>query len=246
MSTGIPGTKKNAVWTPARLEGYGTIGVLTAERGTYSAFWNAVQRAHLYMLATDDPRTQMDIRMGVDVCGQLNNMIRGLNGDWLWIMGDDHMFEPDLLPRLLAHNVDVVVPHCLRRNPPWTPVVNSHEDDDGWQVSADLPAEGLTEIWSAGSAGMLVRRRVFDAVEDPWFTPAQDAIGLNEDIHFCRKVRDAGFKIWCDPAALLGHISHYTVYPRYDAELGGWHVDHVFDQHTRLPIRRLANDEAAA
>jgi hypothetical protein len=238
--SGVPGTYRNG-WAPEkREEGYGTIGVLTAERGTYAAFWNDVQRAHMRMLV-EHPRNTMDIRMGVDICGALNSMIRNLRGDWLWIMGDDHAFDPELLPRLLAHEVDVVVPHCLRRNPPWQPVVNSHEDEDGWQVAAELPEEGLTPIWSAGSAGMLIRRRVFEAIGDPWFTPAPDAVGLNEDINFCRKVREAGFTLWCDPAALLGHISNYTVWPRFDD--GRWHLEHVFDQQTRVPIRRLAAEE---
>ena len=232
----VPGTYKPKAWTPERLQqGYGTIGVLTQERGTYASFWNDIQRTHLTMLI-DHPRNNMDIRQGVDVCGQLNLMIRHLQGDWLWIMGDDHAFEPDLLPRLLAHDVDVVVPHCLRRNPPWAPVVNSHEED-GWQVSAELPEDDLTEIWSAGSAGMLIRKHVFDAIEDPWFTPAPDAIGLNEDINFCRKVREAGFKIWCDPGALLGHISHYTVWPQYRD--GKWELETVFDQTARIPVKRL-------
>lgn len=240
----VPGTYKNdrKVWTPDRLEhGYGTIGVLTQERGTYALFQNAMERQYLTMLI-DHPRNNKDTRMGVDVCGQLNEMVRAMEGDWLWIMGDDHYWEPDLLPRLLAHDVDVVVPHCLRRNPPWNPVVNSHQDEDGWHVSAELPEEGLTPVWSAGSAGMLVKRRVFDAIDDPWFTPAPDATGLNEDLNFCRKVREAGFQIWCDPAALLGHISHYVVYPEYRD--GQWELATVYDQKTRIPIRRLAEAPA--
>lgn len=220
------------------LEGYGTILVLTSERGTYTSFWNDVNSAHLMMLA-DDHRNYLSIRMSVDICGSLNTAVRELRGDWLWIMGDDHAFTPELLPRLLAHDVDVVVPHVLRRNPPWHQVVNSHQDEDGWHVAADLPEEGLTEVWSAGDAGMLIRRHVFDAIPDPWFTPAPGSIGLDYDMNFCRKVRDAGFRIWCDPAALLGHIANYTVYPRYDEE-AGWQVEHVFDQNTRIPIRRLA------
>lgn len=246
----IPMKETNGVWLPNSEpedpfagKTYGTIGVLTAERGTYAQFWNDIQRAHLRMLI-EHPRWTMDIRQGVDICGQLNLMIRDLQGDWLWIMGDDHAIDAELLPRLLSHNVDVVVPHCVRRNPPWQPVVNESEDEDGWQVAAVLPEEGLTEVWSAGSAGMLIKRHVLEAIEDPWFTPAPNAIGLNEDINFCRKVREAGFKIYCDPAALLGHISHYTVYPRWDEGTGRWEIEHVYDVHTRTPFRRI--DEVPA
>jgi hypothetical protein len=234
VSSGIPGTYKNV-----EVDRFaGTIGVLTAERGTYAAFWNDLHSTHINMGWHDERPTFLNIQMGVDICGNLNKIIRNLRGGWLWIMGDDHLFQPDLLPTLLAHDADVVVPHCLRRNPPWQPVVNSHEDDDGWQVSAELPQEGLTEIWSAGSAGMLIRRHVLEAIGDPWFTPAADAVGLNEDINFCRKVRAAGFQIWCDPAAPLGHISTYTVYPRWDEELARWEVDSVYDQQTVYGMRR--------
>ena len=236
----VPGTYKNQrpKWSPDTLRGtFGTIGVLTNERGTYALFWNDLINTLLLMMGHNHKNT-WNMQMGADICGQLNTMIRGLQDDeWLWIMGDDHTWDWDLLPRLLEHDVDVIVPHCLRRNPPWMPVVNEGETDDGWQIGAQLPEEGLTEIWSAGSAGMLIKREVLDAIGDPWFIPAQNAVGLNQDIYFCQRAREAGFKIYCDPSALLGHVSNYTICPSHEA--GSWNMDAIFDKHTRIPIRRL-------
>lgn len=254
----VPGTYKNGhKTTPGgiilpdaeqpTIQGYGTMGMVTQERGTYAQAFNAFQRQHMEMLYRTNGKTLTDIRMGVDVCGQWNSIVRRFlpdGGDWLWLMGDDHDWHPSLLPQLLAHNVDVVVPHVLRRNPPWQGVVNSHQDEDGWHVAAVLPEEGLTKIWSAGSAGMLIRRRVLEAIEDPWFTPAQDAVGLNEDLELCRKMREAGFDIYCDPAAPLGHISHYTVYPHW--ENGAWHVGHIYDQKQGHVFLRQTPEEVPA
>ena len=236
--SGVPGTYKNPAGLLLRhRQDFGTIGVISAERGSYASFWNCLHSEHMNTLI-DYPGTRLRIQQGVDICGNYNELIRRLEGDWLWIMGDDHFWHPGLLSRLIQHDVDVVVPHCVRRNPPWTSVVNSHKDDDGWYVAADLPENELTEVYTAGSAGMLIRRHVLDAIGDPWFTPKPDAVGLGEDVWFCERARDAGYKIWCDPGALLGHISNYTIWPRWDGER--WELDAVFDLNTHIPIRRLA------
>src|SRR6266498_2105759 len=132
---------------------------------------------------------------GVDIVGNMNTMVREMRGEWLWILGDDHVMDPDLLQRLLARNVDVVVPLCLKRSPPYDPVVYSHQNELGEYVGADLPSSGLVEVHAAGSAGMLVSRRVLAELEDPVF---ESHGGLNEDLTFCAKARDAGFRIWCD------------------------------------------------
>ena len=211
----------------------GTVGVISAERGSYTAFWNMLMTA----LAAAPPGTGCVTAMGVDVAGNTNQLCRRTKGEWLWVMGDDHSFGPELLPRLLAHNVDVVIPHCLKRNPPWAPVVFTRQDEDGFFRTDELPEDDLVQIWAGGSAGMLIRRHVLDAIGDPWFTPSPNAVGLNEDLNFCRKAREAGFSIWCDTGALLGHISHYTVWPEWRD--GSWHLATEYDQDTRIPIQRL-------
>jgi hypothetical protein len=210
----------------------GLIGVVAGDLSRYSEFNISLCAA----IAASPLGSELVYTRGVDVSGNCNEIIRKVlsleKADWVWILGDDHTFEQGLLLRMLegvySEDLDLLVPHVLKRTPPWPPVVYSHQDEHGWYVAANLPREGLTRIHAAGSAGMLIRRRVLEALEDPWFRPAPDAAGLNEDLYFCQQVREAGFELWCDPALPMGHIAVHSVRPTYGE--GGWHVAFVFDE----------------
>ena len=231
--SGVPPTRKNGT-TPGGLtykmgarsapEGV-MVGVISHELSRFSTFTMSL----LQVMGNAGPRPGICWAKSVDICGNMNTICRAAverNHAHLWVMGDDHTFEPGIIMRLLAHDVDVVVPQCLKRYPPWMSLVFSHQNEDGHYVTAALPETGLTQIHAAGSAGMLISRRVLDAVGDPWFTPSPDAEGLNEDLNFCRKVREAGFKLYCDPTIALGHITLATVSPTWHD--GQWHpeMDH--------------------
>lgn len=210
----------------------GTIGIISGARTCYPDFGRA-----LTICAKPDD-TRLIWTESSDIVGNCNTICRNYRGDWIWFLGDDHVFDPDLLPRLLERNVDVVVPLCLKRTPPYDPVVYGGQNGRGEYYVADLPGGGITEVHAAGSAGMLVRRHVLEAIGDPWF---ESHGGLNEDLTFCAKVREAGFRIWCDVDCRLGHLSTHTVWPaRRD---GGWHADIELDRRLMLPLRRqLARD----
>lgn len=241
--SGIPGIYKNQdrrngqLPDPRRFPP-GTVGVTAAEIARFTSFTHSLAG----VTAALPPGSGLILQCSVDICGNLNTICRNYRGEWVWIMGDDHVFDQGILLRLLEHlekpGVDVVVPHCLKRTPGWEPVVFSHQDDDGWYHIAELPPRGLTQVHAAGSAGMLISRRVLEAVGDPWFTPSQ--VGLGEDLEFCRKVREAGFGIHCDPEILLGHTSLHTVWPEY--RNGRWHVSLLHDQKVSVPITRLHDD----
>jgi hypothetical protein len=207
----------------------GTIGVCSGDLTRYADFAIAL------MHQQTPPGTKLIWAKGVDVVSNMNLMCRGMRGDWLWMIGDDHVFDPDLLVRLLEHEVDVVVPLCLKRSPPYDPVVYSHQNERGEYVGTiDLPEHGLVEIHAAGSAGMLVRRHVLDALEEPVF---ETHGGLNEDLSFCAKVRDAGYRIWCDVDALLGHIGIISVWPLFRDE--EWQIALHLGNGEVMPIRRF-------
>ncbi len=206
----------------------GTIGVMSGEL-VHADFALALMHHHT------PAGSKLIWTKGVDIVGNMNSMVRGMEGDWLWVLGTDHTMDFDLLPRLIAHNVDVVVPVCLKRSPPYDPVVYSHQNEMGEYVGyTDLPTSGLVEVHAAGSAGMLIRRHVLDALADPVF---ESHGGLNEDLTFCAKVRDAGFGIFCDTEAWLGHITAGEAWPSLTKN-GEWQIDLRLGNGVRMPLRR--------
>jgi len=136
--------------------------------------------------------------------------------DWLWFMDDDHAFPPDLLLRLDSHNMPLVVPLCLQRVSPFKPVVYVDKDGGGkGERAKPIPpknskrTEGLVEIAGGGTAGMLIRREVFEAIDPPWFEYGT----ISEDLIFCDKAKAAGFPLYCDLSARLGHITTAVAWP---------------------------------
>lgn len=203
------------------------VGVLSNELARFSGFFQSL----LGVMGCLPAGSGLGWAKGVNIpkaCNSLAAQMLGGSYGWLWIMGDDHTFEPNIVARLLAHDVDIVVPHCLKRYPPWEPVV--WDRDGEFYVHPQLPESGLTEVHAAGSAGMLIRRRVLEAVEPPWFE------GRNEDIGFCEKARAAGFDVYCDPEILLGHITLATVQPTWSD--GQWHPEMVHDGNVQVRYNR--------
>lgn len=212
----------------------GTIGVLSGELARYSDFTVAL----IHTMTPPDSRIVWT--KGVDIVGNMNTMHRSMRGEWLWILGDDHVWNPDLLIRLLDRDVDVVVPLCLKRLPPFDPVVYSHQNEEGLYVGkTDMPADGIHQVWAAGSAGMLIRRHVLDALEQPVFAAEG---GLNEDLVLCRKIREAGFTIWVDVDQQLGHIGNLTVWPQHKD--GEWQIGLELGNGERVTLKRILKTEA--
>ena len=217
----------------------GTIGLCTQQLARYTDFWLA------YQALVRPADTAYANVQGMDVTGNYNRIVDGMHGDWLWILGDDHTFAPDILVNLLAHDVDVVVPLVLKKDAPFDPVV--YDGEEGYDQAtglpiyrvADLPQTGLHQIHAAGSAGMLIRRHVLDSIERPVFTTSHGV--QNEDLEFCRKVREAGFQIWCDVDQKMGHIGIHTVYPYWGGDRWRSIVD--FGNGQLSPFYGITNDE---
>src|SRR5262245_35175940 len=102
--SGIPGTYKNHV---PLADKPGTIGVMSGELLRFASFGVALSWMQKPAKAT------MVWKFGNDLVGNANALCREMVGDWLFIMGDDHTFFPDVLMRLLQHDVDIVVPICM-------------------------------------------------------------------------------------------------------------------------------------
>jgi hypothetical protein len=200
----------------------GTVGVISSDLSRYSIFSMCLINLLSY---SGDLISHFDWVTGSNITGQTNQLAKRMDGDWLWMIGDDHAFKPELLEQLVLHDVDVVVPLCLQRSSPYPHVVYEGEDyaaeEEGTHIlHTSLPSSGLTEVYAAGNAGMLIKRHVLDAIGEPYF----ETFGKqNEDLEFCRKLRNAGFKIHCDVDAHLGHIGQMIVWPNWTDE-HGWGI----------------------
>ncbi len=73
-------------------------------------------------------------------------------------------------------------------------------------ATAILPGkrEDLIECDGVGGGCLLIHKRVFDAIEKPYFKCNPNTF-IGEDFYFCRKAREAGFKIYLDPSIMCGH-----------------------------------------
>lgn len=225
----------------------GTIGIISSDLARFSDFSTC-------LLSLIRPTTERIVWVrGMDVCGNLNRIIKDMRGDHLFLLGDDHTFEPGILVKLLEHlerpEVDAVVPLVMKKQAPFEPVVYSSSvvnPDDGltYYQHAELPEHGLIQLHAAGSAGMLIKREVLKDIlqHDPPVFMTTDGM-QNEDLHLCRKIRERrerlgleGSGIWCDVDTRMGHIGVFAIYPfwqgdgRYGTimDLGNGHFTPLF------------------
>ena len=186
----------------------GTIGIPTGEFTRFSLFGQSL------LGLQKPPETFCVWATGGNVARNCNTIVTEMQGEWVWFIGDDHAFPPDILMNLLARNVDIVVPICAQRQPPYSYGVYQMLED-GTTPLVDLTGKtGLVSVDYAGSAGMLVRRHVFEKIEPPHFRLGQfRADSEGEDIYFCAQARDAGFTIWVDTDHPMGHSAVVTAWP---------------------------------
>ncbi len=66
---------------------------------------------------------------------------------------------------------------------------------------------GVLEVARVGLGCCLIRRRVFEALEAPWFRHPPALPGSGEDYDFCDRARAAGFRIVVDLNLECGHLT---------------------------------------
>lgn len=216
----------------------GLVGVVANDFARVSVFSMCVTSLQQQLLL-DGTDARLEWRIGGDWVGARNRLVETTleeGYDWLWFMDDDHAFPPTILQMLLRHDLPLVVPVCLKRFPPFTPVtyVEKVEGQDARYLPLylpDMPDHGLVELVAGGSAGMLIKREVFEAIEPPWF----ELTPLSEDLVFCEKAKEAGFSIHCDLSARIGHITTATITPVTSAE-GEWMMGVTVGLGTQISV----------
>lgn len=176
-------------------------------------------------------------KKGMSVADNFNSIARlflNTTAEWLFLVNDDHVWAPTALKSLLAHDKDVVTGLYLARTLPCAPVVFDQTSEDGriFPFYLQKGQRGLVPIKACGDGCLLIRRRVLEAIPDPWWElgiPETDKCG--HDVLFSKKVCDAGFQIYCDMEVTVGHIGMFAIFPYRDAD-GNWQTFLINNGHT--------------
>lgn len=213
----------------------GTIAFLSGEGHVWPQF-----SACLAGLMTHHPKAMLLHLVGTNIAQGRNRALRDMRGDWLWFIDTDMVFAPDTLDRLLLKGVDLVQPLCLLRHPPHYPVLYGElPEEPGVLKQAVLRTiqPSMVQVPAIGTGGMLLRRRVRDALADPWFEVGKiKPDELSEDLIFCRKATAAGFKCWADLTTAIGHLTPAAIWPVYKD--GRWQTSYKLT--TGDPVQRSA------
>ena len=144
---------------------------------------------------------------------------RAQKAKWLFLIDSDVYAPKDVIPRLMAHNKDIVCGIYYMKTMPTQPVIFKEMGDGPYW---DYPVEELFEIDGSGLGCTLIKMDVFDAFEKaglPFFQenwvyqkPNGQKVRVNvgEDHWFFMKSKELGYKIWCDSSVLCDHQDFKT------------------------------------
>jgi hypothetical protein len=135
----------------------------------------------------------------------------------------DMTFEMDTIEKLVATaeaNPGSVVTGigCIGQ-PPFRPAIFTCEFEEGERPQhIEVWPDEPFEVGACGSFCMLIPMPIIDKLGVKCFTHINDYYGsevdhedreLRHDLAFSKRVRDAGFKIICDPSVSVGHLRLY-------------------------------------
>lgn len=213
----------------------GHVGIITADLSRYPEFWLSTIRT-----LVPANSTYSHIR-GNGFATNRNEIVRDMikinpDAQWLWFIDDDHSFPAECIMRLLDRNVDIIQPIISTRKPPYRPYGYMFRDGEFWSIKwGDIPTDGKPmKVDAVGAGGTLIRRKVLDALRDPWFEEGKTyADSIGEDLTFCRKAQLAGFQCWLDTSMPIGHMTTEEVWPVVVD--GKWMID--LDQYHGVRVR---------
>jgi len=182
---------------------------------------NSLTALSINDLVKNNPETDFVVSDKGTISAMRNELVRYfLNKDWthLLFIDGDMVFPKDLPERLLKHNKDIISGYYATRYEPHYPLLLKCIDKEKHKYEVIPPNQwqDLMEVDATGCGCMLIKRFVFEKISKPWFEfgyskELQKDVG--EDIIFCEKARDLGFKIYVDLTTKCGHITTKIIMP---------------------------------
>jgi len=125
----------------------------------------------------------------------------------------DHRFHPRTFETLIKRDLPIVGALCYMRYPPFEPVMLKGEPGD-YTIMEEWE-DDLVEVDATGAGCLCVKMEVFHNMEPPWFEfspnprPGYPLIG--EDVTFCHKAKQLGYRIYVDTTVPCTHLATVEV-----------------------------------
>ena len=141
-----------------------------------------------------------------------------MEADYILWLDSDMVFPRDLLGRLLddREKGDIVSGLYYRRVHPYNPVAFSklsvREDGNGcdYEDLKEIP-DDVFEVEGVGFGCVLMPTDVVLSVMAKYTNCFMPVHGMGEDLSFCWRARECGYKIVVDPKIPLGHVGNQIV-----------------------------------
>ncbi len=155
------------------------------------------------------------------------------NADILLFIDDDQTFTADDMLKLIMAQKDVIAGHVYMRIPPFRSCVfkwANEEDKKKYYATAEKPSDiglqnqegiegrGIVEVDAVGFGFVAIKTEVFRKVPQPWFSWTTGKFG--EDMSFCLKAKEHGFKVFAHTDLDIGHMMEPQIVNR--ATRAGW------------------------
>ena len=171
------------------------------------------------------------------------------------MLDHDHEHPLDIVQRMAKCVLDdprrlVVGGLVFRRTAPYDPALYLRDKTGNYWSSTDWD-KGVVEVDALSTACVLIHRSVFETLKRPWFyydysgaeEGGKDWVRPTEDLMFCRKVREAGIRIYVDTTTCCPHIASDV--PAIDEAFWRRYVEkHGYSGETKRIEEIVKNEES--
>ena len=155
-------------------------------------------------------RTELQFFYGYQI-DQVRNLIAewGKKYDYLFCVDSDIVLPRETLSKFVFSQKDVISGVYVQRLPGEPQAEIYRPDYSRYPYDVLMTADRQFEVGACGFGCVLIDSKVLRDMEYPHFvykSALDHAHTLSEDVYFCQKAREKGFKVWCDTSIRCGHI----------------------------------------
>ena len=151
--------------------------------------------------------------------------------EYLLMIDADMSDDPDYLtaPRFLdlaSYDKDIIGPIMLMyKDEDVVPIVLVYDEKaEGLKVMKSFILGQVLECDAIGSGVMMIKRRVLEKLEPPYFKYLMDEktgkLKLGQDFYFCQKAREAGFHVYTHTGIMTTHYQTLDLLPLFKQKVG--------------------------